>query len=181
MQVSPNEARDALEVVAATEERTRRVRTYQVSSPHMILWGVIWLVGYTITGLAPVMWINISWFVLVVLGILGGAALPSRTVGPSRLNRTASWIAVLVFYFSVMVVMQPTHLTQFAVFPALCGALLWAVMGVMRGPAYLWLSAAMFALSMGGYLLLPAAVFPFWLAVCGGGTLISSGIWLGRK
>ena len=181
MVVSQNEARDALQAVAATEERARHFRIYRCSSPHLILWGAIWVVGYSVEGFASALWINITWLALIALGILAGSRLPSRTSGPGVLGRTVAWVASVAFYVSVIIVMHPTQLIQFEVFPALCLALLYACFGVFRGPAYLWISGLLFIGALGGYLLIPPSIYPFFMALCGGGGLICSGIWLGRS
>jgi len=183
MQLSPNEARDALEVVATTEQRAMRFRSYRLTSPHTILWGAIWMVGYTLNGIEPVRWAGLTWIPLVALGVLAGVAIDRPASGLSRPSRTYAyaWVPALAFYFAVIIVMQPTRLVQFEIFPALCCALLYAYFGVFRAPAFGWLGSALFVLSLGGYFLLRQPLVSFWMALCGGGTLLVSGFWLGRK
>jgi len=181
MELSPTEARDALAVVAATEERSRAFRFYRCSSPHLILWGAIWVIGYTIDGLAPIVWIQLSWLALVVAGMIGGTRLQPRDDARSARIYTVTWVSAVLFYVAVIAVMHPTRLIQFEAFPALCLALLYAGFGIVRGSAYLWVGGALFALTLAGYFLLPGTIYPFFMAACGGGGLICSGIWLGRN
>lgn len=181
MTLSPHEARDALNDVAAAEARTRMFRSYRISSPHLILWGVIWMIGYSVGGVASPKWINITWAILIALGFLGGIWFTRRAgAGNSAARRGLIWLPIVLFVISTYTLMQPTLKIQFEAFPALCTAAAYAFMGLFRAPAYLWLACLIYAIILIGYFFLQP-IFPYLMALAGGGSLIASGIWLGRK
>ena len=46
MPLSPNEAADALRDISQTERRSAKAYGYHMMSPHLFLWGAIWLAEY---------------------------------------------------------------------------------------------------------------------------------------
>ncbi len=175
MELSP---REALNLVSATESRAREQRFYRFSSPHLVLWGVIWVIGYTGSGLLPVRDINYLWLPLIAAGIVVGGFFRRKDIMPHA--ATKAWLMMLpalVFYIVTLIVMQPQQLAQFMIFPVLCVAVAYAYMGIFAGMGYLWIGTALAVLGLGGYFFLPS-ILPFWLAAVGGGGLIASGLWL---
>lgn len=49
MPIHPQEAATALREITATEQQSHKAYHYQQASPHLILWGVIWVIGYAVT------------------------------------------------------------------------------------------------------------------------------------
>jgi hypothetical protein len=85
MEVPEFEAREALKVVTATEERSRKSRNYRYSSPHLVLWGLIWIAGYTVDGLTSPKIKELIWtaLVLVLVGVIVGMRLPAARDHPA--------------------------------------------------------------------------------------------------
>src|SRR5262245_41730570 len=46
MPLSPQDASAALDDIARVEARSATLRSYQGAAPYLILWGVLWAVGY---------------------------------------------------------------------------------------------------------------------------------------
>jgi hypothetical protein len=74
MTVDKDEASALLKDVAGIEGRVREWLIYARVSDYLLLWGTIWLVGYTITFLAPAI-ADPLWIGLQVLGLAGTIAI----------------------------------------------------------------------------------------------------------
>src|SRR5256885_14003100 len=66
MPLSPLEAQEALRDIAQTGRASATTYGYQHASPHLIVWGVIWLLGYGISYLRPQY--GLVWPVLALIG-----------------------------------------------------------------------------------------------------------------
>src|SRR4051794_35989275 len=67
MVISSSEAAAALRDVAQTDRRTRVSGAYHVASPHLILWGLIWVAGYSGCGLMPAEQWGLVWLPLILI------------------------------------------------------------------------------------------------------------------
>ena len=78
MSIPAREAADALENIERAERRSVSAYHDQISAPHLILWGLIWVVGYA----ASYFWTkgNIVWFALVPVGFGGSWWIGRRRV-----------------------------------------------------------------------------------------------------
>ena len=89
MAISRTEAAEALSEIERAAGRTQVLRGYRISGPILMLWGVIWIIGYVATGLSPARW-GWIWLPLdligFVLSILIGRVLCGRSesTGQSR-------------------------------------------------------------------------------------------------
>ena len=82
MTLSPDQAAQSLQEIEKTARRSAQAHEYAHSSPQFILWGLIWMVGYTGSYLLPnygfIHGINWLWFALVVAGVVGSSILGRR-------------------------------------------------------------------------------------------------------
>jgi hypothetical protein len=67
MPMTPAEAADALRDIDQTEQHSSTLHGYAKSSPFLILWGVIWALGYSGTYFFPP-YTNLIWLSLAVIG-----------------------------------------------------------------------------------------------------------------
>jgi hypothetical protein len=74
MSLTPDQAADSLREIERTRRRSASARGYANSSPFLVMWGVIWMIGYTISDFAPHYsgWV---WLALTVAGFLGSMAI----------------------------------------------------------------------------------------------------------
>ena len=194
MSLSPNEAADALRDIAVVESRSRRVYGYRQSSPHLILWGVLWAVGYGLTEPWPQR-AQAIWTVIVVIGLAAGFAISLRSASwhdaqadrlgdltrppaVARLRWGFSGIVLTAFAFiaATLAVMAPVTGRQIGAFIPLVVAAGYALVGLWRGLRFIVAGAVIAALTLAGFFLLPAQ-FPLWMAGVGGGALILAGFW----
>jgi hypothetical protein len=181
MTLSSLDASAALQDVAAAQARSVTLRGYQSCAPHLIIWGVVWAVAYTVSDLAPA-WANIAWTCILPLGIAGDiAAARADRGGDDGTGAIAGalFAIIAIFVVSTFAIMAPRDPRQIGAFIPLVVAAAYAVFGLFDGPRLLILGGALAALTLAGFFFLPAH-FLLWMAVFGGGGLILGGFWLRR-
>jgi hypothetical protein len=186
MTISQAEAATALRDIEETTARTVEMRAYRHASPHLVLWGLIWVVGYALMGLLPIHQWALVWLPLDLAGVAGSVVIMSRArarspraaaAGPSPLPMLVTMLFIFLFVTSVYVVFAPSRHEPYLVFPALVLGLVYVVLGAWKMRRMAWIGAAVFLLAMAGFLFLRPWL-PFWLAAVGGGGLVAGGLWL---
>jgi hypothetical protein len=187
MQISSDQALDALTQVQDAQRRISVLRGYGYAAPYFFLWGSIWVVGYLLSYLMPSV-ASQAWVALDVVGGAGCVLIMRRqragTLGDAAV-RVRQWriVAILLtavaFLMLTYAVFQPHDSAQFAVFPALLAAAIYIGVGLWRGARWLTAGLVLGALSTVGYFFLHPYILP-WMAVAGGGTLLTTGVWLRR-
>ena len=185
MPVSPSEAQDALRDISDTAQASAMSYSYRMASPHFILWGVIWVVAWSISYFEPAQ--NWVWLVLDAVGIAGSFYLGRRAwrhanVSAQRgrwgLKYAGSFVAIAVFITAVFAVMPPRNALQSSAFFPLLVALLYSLAGLWANATRLVLiGIAIALLTLIGFFWLPQ-IFLLWMALVGGGALIVAGLWL---
>jgi hypothetical protein len=182
MPISPAEAEHTLRDISLVGSASARFYGYRVASPHLILWGVIWALGYGANYFFPSQ--VLIWPSLVLIGIGGSswfgwqAGRSSTSSGGWRYAATA--LVVFLFVAAVFAVMPPRTEAQVSAFFPIFVAFSYAVMGIWTGGLRFIVSAALIAaLTLGAFFWLPD-IFTLWMAVVGGGALILGGIWFRR-
>lgn len=185
MPISTQEAADTLRDIARTQHHASVLRGYEKGAPHLILWGLIWAIGYGTSDLAPAL-ANPAWLVLDIAGFTGSflisrASLAHRSGARSGYGARFAGvgIAALAFIAATYYIMQPHEPAQFGAFPALFVALIYAVVGIWRGSRWAIAGVAVGVCTVAGYAFFREH-FMLWMAVIGGGTLILTGLWLRR-
>jgi len=183
--ITENEAAESLRDVERVSRRTHVASAYALASPHLILWGLVWVGGYTGSGLtAPEQW-GWVWLPCIVVGSIGSAILGRRAArsgaakagGSTNARSLLMALIIMLFIGSVYLVFKPTSILPYLVFPALIMALTYALVGTFGLPRFTWIGAGIFVTVMLGYLLAPG-LMPFWIAAAGGGGLILGGMWM---
>jgi hypothetical protein len=182
MEVSLTEARDALRDVDKAAARGNQSRGYRIAAPYLILWGVIWIVGYGASAWPEAVSSGRLWLVLDVVGLLGSGVIASRErgrQGKGLWRRFAAFATVFLFVGMTLTIMHPTEPAQYLVFPSLVLGLVYGLIGVFTLPKFLWIAAAVsFSAMLAFYFLQP------WLSLCiaitGGGGLLLGGLWMRR-
>lgn len=180
MPIPPQEATGALHDIERAERRSATAYWYQKASPHLIMWGVIWIIGYATSYLRP-QW-SATWLVLVPAGFLVSFWISRR--GASQGARALGWryaatiIAIFLFMWALFAIMPPKSGVQAGAFFPLMVALYYAFLGIWKNAARMAaLGLALGALTVGGFFWLPP-FFLLWMAGVGGGALILGGLWL---
>jgi len=185
MSIDPQEADALLKGVEGVEKRTRELLVYARAGDYMILWGVLWVIGY-----GGEFWAwhyaHDIWLSLDAIGIVGTCLIIWRTTrciepGRRRFIFVRPLISILVLMgFGILWVWLANFggREQSAFWPTLCGALLFCF-GLWAGRTLSIAAALVVALTMAGYFW-SGPWFGLWLAVTCGGALILGGLWLRR-
>ena len=182
MSLTSKEAAETLSDVEQASRRSAQAFGYRKASPHLILWGLVWLIGYSATDLRPAD-ANLIWLALVAAGcaisfLVGYKNRPIRATNNINGWRMLGLVAiVLVFIGATFTIFGHVSGMQIGVFtPILVGAI-YAGVGLWLGLRFVVTGLAIIALTLGGYFYLPEH-FLLWMAFVAGGGLILAGVWL---
>lgn len=182
MPLSSEEAAASLTQVEEASRKSSQLYFYHRSSPHLILWGVIWIIGYGNTGLFP-RYAWPIWGVLILIGAIVGGTIVGRCAKADAEWRTPSWrnfalwAIILLFVFSTYAIFQPHLGRQFCAYPALITGCIYMAIGLWRGLRYLISGIVVVALTLTGFFFIDAAYVAYWFAVVGGSAMILTGLW----
>jgi hypothetical protein len=182
MTLTPEEAASHLQEAEAVSKRSASAFGYSRSAPHLILWGIVWLTGYTACDFFPGHG-DLIWIVLLIAAWLATLVICGRGDHRKEFNLTGAYraggliVAITAFIYSVYAIFGPVTQAQAAVFPSLIIGALYFGMGFWIGWRMIAAGTAIYLLAMFGYFLMPQHV-SLLIAVAGGGTLIASGLWL---
>lgn len=182
MTMSAGQAAAALHEIENTERRTRNANSYTIASPYLILWGVIWIGGYSGSAFLPPERWGLVWLPLSVLGTIASVWLGSRSKASAQEGAFGRAVlmalSIMIFIGCTYFVFKPTSVLPYLVFPTLMAGLVYALAGALaRMPRFVWIGAAIWLLTMIGYVAAPAWT-AIWVAIAGGGGLVLGGLWL---
>jgi hypothetical protein len=185
--ISKPEAADSLREVERVHRRTGEGSAYAKASPHLLLGGLIWTIGYGACGLLPPERWGLVWGALGLAGLIGSYAVAyaSQRTDPRNpavrivhASRILWMIATtMAFIAATFLLFRPSDPLTFLAFPALLMAFVYVLLGSLGLSRFRWLGAGMFALLILG-LITGREAIAFWVAAVGGGGLILGGFWL---
>jgi hypothetical protein len=183
MSISPQQATEALLDIERAQRRAFVLRGYEVGAPHFLLWGAIWFVGYGLTEAFPAR-AGLYWIALSLGGVLGGyllgkAAAARGLVSKDGWRYLAAVGSTVAFMLLTYAIMQPRDSAQLGAFPALLVSFLYVLAGIWKGARWTVVGIVVAGLTMAGYELLQEH-FNLWMALVGGGALVSTGLWFRR-
>jgi hypothetical protein len=182
MPIPNQEALDALHHIESVEQQSATAYHYQKASPHLLLWGVIWMVGYAATYVRP-QW-PVIWPAVLVPGIVGSLWIEWRARAAHSQGLgwryAATLLAVFLFIEALVAVFPPKSGAQMSAFFPILVAFWYAILGIWTHTTRIaLLGLALGALTLGAYFWLPQ-YFLLWMAGVGGGALVLGGLWLRR-
>jgi len=188
MEVTEQEARESLSLVQDTAARTHKVIAAGYASSLLILWGVVWIAGFTALHLAPHQG-GILFSLFDGVGLLGSLVIawrawPShsslRGAGVSRLARSIFlfWLILFVYAGLWLLMLRPMVGMQVGALLVTVAMLGYIVTGLWTDSAFLiWLGLLVTALTLFGFYVIPDW-FNLWMAPTGGGALLATGLYL---
>lgn len=188
MQITPEEAQAALDDIGyATKQAQNVVRGWAY---YMLLWGVVWTVGFLVTQWKP-QFVEGIWGVMIVIGMVGSGILGGTQSGRARAtpgSRVAFITSRLGIFYGVLYVFAILWLIVFSLTPLQIG-MLWITV-VMFGsiiagawlqePLSIGLGVGVTVMSVVGYYLLPS-YFWLWSALFAGLPLVGVSLYSLRK
>jgi hypothetical protein len=185
-----NEAAVALASIDAASARSAQLQHYRRFSPHLILWGAIWVVANTLSDLAPER-SGIVWLVMSLGGMGGSYWLGARCSaalaqgGATRSRRDQSWrwllcfLVIVAFQCSLLAILPALDIRQRDVFASLFWTFLYMGAGVWLGWRLFAIGLLASALVLLGYYDVQRHFF-LYMGWVSGIALIAGGLWLRR-
>ncbi len=184
--VSPDEAREALNLIETTTRQMRRALAYGGMPYFLIIWGVVWTLGF---GASYFLGPNspqagMVWMVLDILGAVAsfgvGAYLGQRVRSSQGLRIGLYWLAWMFYAALILYFAHPQGGDQISLLISLFAMMGYVSSGLLYRSRFLVsLGLAVTVFIVVGYLLLPS-FFNLWMALLGGGSLIAAGIYILR-
>jgi hypothetical protein len=185
MQISPDEAEESLAAISSMRKRMRHAVANGGAHYFLILWGVVWFLGFLGSHFFTD---RIAGYVWMALDILGGLAswgmgmLLSRRFRNTSTSATSGriglfWLALFAYCNLTVWIAWPLDGRQLAMIIIIFAMLGWIAMGFLLSISLIGLALFVTALAFGGYYLLPD-YFYLYMALLGGGTLIGSGFYI---
>jgi hypothetical protein len=187
MNVTPEEAQEALAAIQQTTVKTRRgLAQYAYQQ---VVWGLLWFVGFLVSQFVQPAMLNWIWIAVPIVGAIGSGIVGisqgrrMRVTQDSRLAFISSRVGIffpILYVFGVMwfVIFQPLNALQIALFWITLVMFSYVVAGAwLRTPLLIGIGVGVTVMSLLGYYLLPG-YFYLWSALFAGGTLLGSGIYI---
>ncbi len=183
MNLSKSEAEAALDEINSVIARTRRALATGCCGGFLILWGLIWLVGFPATQFFPGH-ANAVWLALDAAGLVASCVLATRSGRATRGGQGPriglSWLALILYAVLWVFILRPSDTRFFGAYPATLAMFGYVLMGLWLDRYLLWLGLAVTAMTLLGILFLPAW-FNLWMGVTGGGSLVAAGVHIRRN
>jgi hypothetical protein len=181
MRISKEQAESALQDLEQVGNRSVTLYKYTKVSPHLILWGCVWMAAYGLSDAlrskAGLIWL-IANCVGAALSIYIDRA--NNRAGSNAKGRVGAAIfTVLAFMMATFAILPPDSGKQVSAFIPLIIATTYILLGIWHGRRLVILGVLLGALTLLGFFLLHSH-FDLWMASVGGGTLILTGVWLKR-
>ncbi len=185
MNITPTEAEEALKAIQVITKKTRRAISSSGAYTFLIVWGVVWLLGFLNSQFLPVEIAGNVWIVLDILGGILSVILGVRIsrgvrsfAPPTSGKRIAIFWLLLFFYcFATISIVWPLDTKQMAMFIILFVTVGWIAMGLLLSLASVWWGLSLTALALFGYFLLPG-IFYLWMSILGGGGMVTLGLYI---
>ena len=156
MNVSQEDARESLTMIKATSDHTRKVIASSYASGLLILWGVIWVVGFVSVHFYP------------------------RRAGYifNTLNAIGLWFLLFAFASLWLLLLSPAKGIQLCAFLCTVAMFGYVVLGLWLGSYFMvWLGLMVTGLTFLGYYVFPG-YFYLWMSPMGGGALLGTGVYI---
>jgi hypothetical protein len=178
MVLSPQDAAGALREIEAAENRSAQLHVYERSSPQLILWGILWAIGYGLNDLFP-RYGSAIWAAIVPIGLIAGFAAVRDAGHQVGWRYGAVVLTAAAFFSAAFYVLWPVSPKQIAALIPLFVAAAYVIAGIWRGSRYVATGIAVAVLTLIGFVMVKEHFF-LWMAGVGGAALILAGIWLRR-
>lgn len=185
MNISPAEAEETLAIIQSMMKKTRRSISSSGGYSFLIVWGVVWFLGFLGSQFLPQEIGGYTWMILDTLGGIISAFLGFRMSRRVRSSSSAIsgkhigifWILLFCYVIATIAVSWPADGKQLAMYIILFVMVGWMAMGLLLSFYSIWPGLVITVLALVGYFLLPD-IFYLWMAVLGGGGMIAFGLFI---
>ncbi len=180
MNISPNEAEEALAAIQTITQKTRQSMASGGTYVTLIVTGLIWLIGFTCTQFLAG---NILRYIWGGLSLFGGAA---GTVLGFRLSRRVHspsaaaigkriglfWVLLVIYGVTTILIARPADGKQATMLVVLFVMLGYLSMSLLFSFASVWWPLPITVLALICYFLLPGLFYLSMGLLCGGGMIV---------
>jgi hypothetical protein len=205
MEATKTDAQKSLEEIDDIAQRTKQAVAYAGTDTALITWGVVWFLGYLGSQFIPMLIlrfnpdmaskigvvISVYWAILLAAGIMGTVRIkfPVESKVGKRIGMIwpilYAYIYLLGYLVAPFIKLQSfdesmhfwAHMVAIS---AIVPMLAYVIMGLWLDSFLMWIGLAVTVLTMLGLLLFPSYI-NIWMALVGGGTLISAGLFVRGK
>lgn len=188
MDISPSEAKEALAAIQLITQKTRRTISSSGAYLFLIVWGVIWLLGFLGSQFLPQITAGYAWMVMDILGGVISAIIGIRIGRAVRFTHPITngkhiayfWLLLFVYCWLSILITSPADGKQIAMLIIIFVMIGWMAMGLLLSVSSAIPGLIISALAIIGYFLLPD-IFYIWMAILGGGGMIGLGLYIRAK
>ena len=182
MKITTNDAETALRDVGETGEYSLSLFHYEISSPYLLLWGILWIIAGAISIISPEH-TGTGWLVAVTTGIIASGYLVVRNArrfakDDARMEgiRYALTVVVLTAFITMtFVLFAPVSGIEVQTFITILIASIYMILGFWTGKLLSAVGVDLAILVVIAYFFLPSH-FPLIVSILGGVTLIIGGV-----
>ncbi|NOX62154.1 MAG: hypothetical protein GXP42_09455 [Chloroflexi bacterium] len=182
MDISPTEAQQALDDIDKIMARTRRELANGSGPLQLVIWGLVWFVGFLGSYFLSGPKSGFLWLLLLIAALISSIYLGYRDelrvrYGGLSMRIASSWALLILFATLILWAATPKTAEQANLIFILIIMLGYGLLGIWTWRAMFWVGLVVSALAIIGYLFFFKHFF-IWMAVLGGGALIASGIYI---
>lgn len=184
MNVSPEEARSALDAIREVEQRARHAIRLAGGGPILMIWGVAWLVGNLGSALLHGSEKGMLWTVVNSLGVISTgfvvARLGRRVRNPVGPRIALLWFFLFLYGFMWIWKASPERASDIGFFASTIAMFGYVVLGLWIDLLFMWIGLGVTALTVVIYLLAPE-YFELLMGILGGSALFLSGAYIQKS
>ena len=186
MNVTKNDVAAALHDVSKTEEHSLTLFHYEMTYPHLLLWGILWIVAGMIGAISPDN-TGIGWLIVDTIGIVTSGYLVAMnarrfaedSARSEGLRYLATVVVLTAFITMTFAVFTPVSGIEIQTFITILVAAIYMIMGLWTGYRLTVIGAVLAVLVVSAFFYTPVQL-PLLVSVLGGGALILGGLWMRR-
>ena len=188
MNVSREEAAQALKDIDRASDRIVQLKGYHHGAPFFILWGLVWLFANTLSQFQPELR-NWAWGIGIATGVVLSTVIgvtQARRITPdgaralnARIGRRIGMTAgiMLVFIFLITSIAKPESSRDVNTIISIFFPFIYMAAGVWAGWRLFAIGLVTTAAILAGYFWVQD-YFDLWMGAFAGGSLIAGGLWL---
>ena len=167
-------------------EHSQTLFHYELASPYLLLWGVLWIVAGIISVISPEN-TGIGWLIVDTIGIVATGYLVASDarrfdkvdVRNEGLRYGATVIVFGAFITMTFVVFAPVSGVESQTFITILIAAIYMILGLWTGYRLAVIGAILAVLVVSAFFYTPAQ-YPLMVSILGGVALILGGLWMRR-
>jgi hypothetical protein len=187
MNVSQENARESLSTVQDVTTQTHKAITSAYANPMLILWGVLWIIAFTVTHF----YLAYAFYIFTAMAAIGGVGTavtfgafhskaPIKDTSSQKLSWriAALWILLCIYIAIWLFLLAPFSGIQCNAFICTASMFAYIVMGLWFDSRFMIvLGLLLTAVTLVGFYLL-RDFYCLWMAFVGGGAILGTGLYI---